>query len=115
MCVVAEVTTALGRMDGALGEGVFTSERASTHTCDVVVGEGAVFEGVTGSEVVVCERSGPGGVKLLVAMVVFLPCIDTDQKGGWVEGVGSGPRDSGHGSVSLGRVVPFESQGGECP
>ena len=42
-------------MDGALGEGVFSSERTSTRTCDVVVGEGAVFEGVAGSEVVVSE------------------------------------------------------------
>ena len=42
-------------MDGALGEGVFTSERASTRTCCIVVGKGAVFEGVSGSEVVVSE------------------------------------------------------------
>ena len=42
-------------MDRALGEGVFSGERASTRTCDVVVGEGAVFEGVAGGEVVVSE------------------------------------------------------------
>ena len=49
------MTTAWGGVDRALGEGVFTSERASTRTCDIVVGEGAVFEGVTGGEVVVSE------------------------------------------------------------
>ena len=46
---------AWGGVDRALGEGVFTSERMSTRTCDVVVGKGVVFEGVTGSEVVVSE------------------------------------------------------------
>ena len=46
---------AWGGVDGALGEGVFTGERASTGTIDVVVGEGAVFEGVTGGEVVVSK------------------------------------------------------------
>ena len=49
------MATAWGGVDGALGEGMFTSERASTRTCDVVIGEGAVFEGVTGGEVVVRE------------------------------------------------------------
>ena len=53
--MVAEVTTAWDGVNGALGEGVFTGERASTRTSDVVVGEGAVFEGVTGGEVVVSE------------------------------------------------------------
>ena len=66
MCVIAEVTTARGRVYGALSEGVFASERASARTCDVVVGEGAVFEGVTGGEVVMSKTSGTGSVEYRV-------------------------------------------------
>ena len=49
-----------------------------------------------------------------MAVMVLLSRIDTDQKGGWVQGVSPGPRNAGHGSVGLSRVIPFESQSGEC-
>ena len=66
VCVIAEVASAWVCVHGALGEDVFACESATALACDVVVGEGAVFEGVTGSEVVVGEASGPGGVELPV-------------------------------------------------
>ena len=40
---------------------------------DVVVGVSAVFEGVSGSEVVVGEATCTGGVQLPVTVVVLLP------------------------------------------
>ena len=61
MCVIAEMSAAWGGVDWALGEGVFSSERASTRTCDVIVGEGTVFEGVAGGEVVVSKVADGGG------------------------------------------------------
>ena len=50
-----------------------------------------------------------------VMVMVLLPSVNSDEKRGWVEGVVPGPGDAGHWSVSTVCVVPFESQGGECP
>ena len=77
----------------------------------VVVGVGAVFEGVTGSEVVVGEATCTSGVQLPVTVVVLLSRVNSNEKRGWVEGVVPGPGDAGHWSVSTVRIVPFESQG----
>ena len=115
VCVVAEVTTAWVGVDGAMDECVLASEGAAAVAGNVVVGVGVVFEGVTGSEVVVGEASCTGCVQLPVTVVVLLPSVNSDEKRGWVEGVVPGPGYAGHRSVSTVRVVPFESQGGECP
>ena len=62
----------------------------------VVVGISAVFEGVTGGEVVVGEAACTGSVELPVTVVVLLPSVNSDEKGGWVEGVVPRPGDAGH-------------------
>ena len=115
MCVVAKVTSAWVGVDGTMDKCVLVSERVAAVAGDVVVGVGAVFEGVTGCEVVVGKAACTGGVQLPVAVVVLLPSVNSDEEGGWVEGVVPGPGYAGHWSVSTVRVVPFESQGGECP
>ena len=115
VCVVAEVTTAWVGVDGAMDECVLTSERAAALAGDVVVGVGAMFDGVAGSEVVVGETSCTGCVQLLVAVMVLLPSVNSDEKRGGVEGVVPGPRYAGHWSVSTVCVIPFKSQGGQCP
>ena len=46
VCVIAEVASAWVCVHGALGEDMFACESATALACDVVVGEGAVFEGV---------------------------------------------------------------------
>ena len=115
VCVVAEVTTAWVGVDGAMDKCVLAGEGAAAVAGDVVVGVSAVFEGVSSSEVVVGEASCTGCVKLPVTVMVLLPSINSDEEGRWVEGVVPGPGYAGHWSVSTVRVVPFESQGGECP
>ena len=97
-----------------LGEDVFACELegATTWAGDIVVGVCAVFEGVSGGEVVVGEASCTGCVELSMMVMVLLPSINSNEKG-WVEGVVPGPRNAGHWSVSTMRVVPFESQSGE--
>ena len=62
MCVVAEVATAWLVVDGAMDKCVLASEGAAAVAGDVVVGVGAVFEGVSGGEVVVGEAACAGGV-----------------------------------------------------
>ena len=96
------MTTAWVRVDGAQGEDMFPCEGMSALACDVVVGIGAVFEGVTSGEVVMGETLGSGSVQLPMAVMVFLPSINADEKRGcnW--------------SMSPSRVVPFKSQSGEC-
>ena len=114
MCVVAEVTSAWVGVDGAMDECVLTGERAAALAGDVVVGVGAVFEGVTGSEVVVGEAACTGCVQLPVTVMVLLPSVNSDKKRGWVEGVIPGPGYAGHWSMSTMCIVPFKSQGSEC-
>ena len=84
MSVVAEVTTSWVGVDGAMDECVLAGERAAAVAGDVVVGVGAVFEGVTGSEVVVGKASCTGCVQLPVTVVVLLPSVNSDEKRGWV-------------------------------
>ena len=67
---------------------------------DVVVGVSAVFEGVTGSEVVMGEATCTGCVQLPVTVMVLLPSVDSDEKRGGVKGVVPGPGYAGHWSVS---------------
>ena len=112
VCVVTEVSSAWVCVDGAMDKCVLAGEGAAALAGDVVVGVGAVFEGVTGSEVVVGKAACTGCVQLPVPVVVLLPSVDSDEKRGWVEGVVPGPWNAGHWSVSTVRVVPFESQGG---
>ena len=114
VCVVAEMTSAWVGVYGAMDEGVLAGKGASALAGDVVVGVSAVFEGVTGCEVVVGEAACTGCVQLPVTVLVLLPSVNSDEKWGWVEGVVSGPGDAGHWSVSTVRVVPFQSQSGEC-
>ena len=108
VCVVAEMTSAWVGVDGAMDEGVLAGEGAAALAGDVVVGVCAVFEGVAGSEVVVGEAACTGCVQLPVAVVVLLPCVNSDEERGWVEGVVPRPRYAGHWSVSTVRVVSFE-------
>ena len=115
VCVVAEMTTAWVYVDGAMDECVLAGEGAAALAGNVVVGVCAVFEGVTGSEVVVGEAMCTDCVQLLVMVVVLLPSVNSNEERGWVEGVVPGLGNAGHWSVSTVRIVPFESQGGECP
>ena len=115
VCVVAEVTSAWLGVYGTVDECVLAGEGAAALAGDVVVGVSAVFEGVTGGEVVVGEASCSGCVQLPVTVVVLLPSVNSDEKRGWVEGVVPGPGYAGHWSVSTVHVVPFESQGSQCP
>ena len=96
VCVVAEVTSAWVVVDGAMDECVLAGERATALAGDVVVGVGAVFEGVSGSKVVVGEAACTGGVQLPVTVVILLPSINSDEK----MGVVPGPGYAGHWSVS---------------
>ena len=73
VCVVAEVATAWLGVDGAMDECVLAGEGAAALAGDVVVGVGAVFEGVSGSEVVVGEASCTGCVQLPMTVMVLLP------------------------------------------
>ena len=114
MCVVAEVTSAWVGVDGAMDEGVLAGKGAAALAGDVVVGVGAVFEGVSGSEVVVGEAACTGCVQLPVTVMILLPSVNSDEEWGWVEGVVPGSGNAGHWSMSTVRVVPFQSQSGEC-
>ena len=73
MCVVAKVALAWESVDGAMDECMLASEGAAALAGDVVVGMGAVFEGVSGSEVVVGKATCTSCVQLLVTVVVLLP------------------------------------------
>ena len=115
MCVVAEVTSAWDGVDRTVDKCVLAGKGAAALAGNVVVGVGAVFEGVSGGEVVMGEAACAGSVELPVTVVILLPSVNSDEKGGWVEGVVPGPGDAGHWSVSTVCVVPFESQGGKCP
>ena len=84
VCIVAEMMSAWVGVDGAMDEGVLAGEGAAALAGNVVVGMGAVFEGVTGSEVVVGEAACTGGVQLPVTVVVFLPSVNSDEERGWV-------------------------------
>ena len=53
-----------------MDECVLASEGAAALAGNVVVGVGAVFEGVTGSEIVVGEAAGTGCVKLPVTVII---------------------------------------------
>ena len=110
VCVVAKVTSAWLGVDRTMDECVLAGEGAAALAGNVVIGVGAVFEGVTGSEVVVGEATCTGGVQLPVTVVILLPSVNSDEKRGWVEGVVPGPGDAGHWSVGTVRVIPFESQ-----
>ena len=65
-----------------MDECVLAGKRAAALTGNVVVGVGAVFEGVSGSEVVVGEATCTGCVQLPVTVMVLLPSVNSDEKRG---------------------------------
>ena len=106
LCPVAEVALAGGGMEGTVREGMSEGvEGLVGHRTgcawadDVVIGVGAVCDGVIGEEAMAGEGLGASRAELLVAMGEFLSRVDTYDERGWVEGVSVRVRDIGHGSV----------------
>jgi hypothetical protein len=87
MCVVAEEASSWGGVNGARCEDVVACKNAPAWARDVIVGEGAMADGVAGCEVVIGEAPGTSCVELPMSMVVLLPCVNSDKERGWVKGV----------------------------